>query len=340
MHVALLTLGDPDRLSGGSLFDRRLAERAAQHDARVTFFSIPELPGPLPLFAAAATLRRIRRSQPDVMVIDSIAAAHVAPWLSAVPVPAAALVHQAPGGVGRNPARGWLDRATYRRIKLLLATGESLVDELVRLGVPVQVLTPGRDPVALGATAELRRGRRAAILCVANWLPAKGIAELVDAFATLPDELATLHLVGEPVNASYARRIRQRVARHNLRDRVVVHGSQPPARAAAIYRGADIFALPSYSETYGMAWAEAMDAGLPIAGWRATNLPNLVENGREGLLVEPGDVRALGDALRALAQDEPLRRRLGSNARRRAATRATWDETAAAFFAALREISR
>lgn len=340
MDVALLTLGDPRRMSGGSLFDRRLAERAAQHDARLTFFSIPDAPFPLPLFAAAITLRRVRSVRPDVLVIDSIAAASAAPWLPALRLPAAALIHQPPGGVARRPLRASLDRATYRQTHLLLPTGESLLPELTPLGVPMRVLTPGSDTIEAGEMVDLRRGRDAAILCVANWLPAKGIAELVQAFAQLPHDLATLHLVGEPTDAAYARSLHERLRGDDLRARVVVHGPLSPARVAAMYRSADLFALPSYSETYGMAWAEAMDAGLPIVGWRAANLPNLVEHEREGLLVEPGDVQALANALRRLAEDEPMRQRLGERARRRATGRPGWDETAGAFFAALREISR
>lgn len=340
MHVALLTLGDPDRISGGSLFDRRLGQRAAEHGARVSTFSIPAAPFPLPLITAAPVMRRIRRSRADVLVIDSIAAAYLAPWLQAVPMPSATLIHQPMGGVGRGRLRAWLDRATYRQLDLLLPTGETLVDELAALGVPVRVVTPGRDGVPAAGTIDLRCGRRVAILCVANWLPTKGIVELVEAFAALPPATATLHLVGGMTDAAYARQVRRRLVGAGLRERVVVHGTLAPERVAAMYRAADVFALPSYSETYGMAWAEAMDAGLPIVGWRATNLPNLVEDEREGLLVEPGNVRALSDALRRLVEDEPMRRRLSANARTRAAARPTWDQTAAAFFAVLREISR
>jgi glycosyltransferase involved in cell wall biosynthesis len=81
-----------------------------------------------------------------------------------------------------------------------------------------------------------------------------------------------------------------------------------------------------------------MNAGLPIVGWRAGNLPHLADHEREALLVAPGDVIGLSAALRRLVEDEPMRRRLGANARTRASTRPTWDETAAAFFAAIRSV--
>jgi glycosyltransferase involved in cell wall biosynthesis len=83
-----------------------------------------------------------------------------------------------------------------------------------------------------------------------------------------------------------------------------------------------------------------MACGLPVVGWRAGNLPYLAEDRREGLLVPPGDVAGLARALADLASDEPLRRRLGEAARRRASTRPTWDESAALFFEAVRTVLR
>jgi glycosyltransferase involved in cell wall biosynthesis len=94
--------------------------------------------------------------------------------------------------------------------------------------------------------------------------------------------------------------------------------------------------LPAFREPYGTVWGEAMAFGLPVVGWRAGNLPYLADDGREALLVPPGDVRALADALRRLATEPALRRSLGEAARRRARARPTWEESAALFFTAIR----
>src|SRR5438874_2252502 len=81
-------------------------------------------------------------------------------------------------------------------------TGDSLAEDLQRGGEPaerIRVVPPGRDvATAIGpAPGDLRRGRRTAFLCVGNWVERKGIIDLLDAFGRLPDELATLHLVGD-----------------------------------------------------------------------------------------------------------------------------------------------
>jgi glycosyltransferase involved in cell wall biosynthesis len=127
------------------------------------------------------------------------------------------------------------------------------------------------------------------------------------------------------------------LTQHDLADRVVVHGPLPLEGVAALYQGADVFVLPSLKEPYGTVYGEAMAAGLPVVGWRAGNLPYLADDGKEGLLAEPGDLAALARALERLACDEPLRRRLGEAAQQRARTRPTWEETAALFFQTVRE---
>jgi glycosyltransferase involved in cell wall biosynthesis len=166
----------------------------------------------------------------------------------------------------------------------------------------------------------------------------KGILQALDAVARLPAGLARLHLVGdERTDPPYAARVRRRLDHGDLAGRVECHGRLGREEVAAMYRDADVFVLSSVREPYGTVYGEAMAAGLPVVGWRAGNLPYLADHGREGLLVEPGDVAGLAAALRTLAEDGELRARLGAAACRRAAAFPTWDQTAEQFFAALRD---
>jgi glycosyltransferase involved in cell wall biosynthesis len=346
LTVSLVTLGDPGRLTGGYRYHRRMAEQAPACGATVRFACFPDRPFPLPAFAGPAVLRQTRAA--DVLVLDSIAAAFLGPWLLRRPrTPLVGSLHQPPGGIDHGqPRRAMqvpLDRLAYRRARLLLVASQALGDELAAQGYPrerIRVVPPGRDlpAVPAGPPADLRQGRRVSLLCVANWVERKGILELLDATSRLPDGLATLHLAGDDrADPHYSVRIRARLSRPDPAGRVVVHGPLPAEQVAALYRGADVFVLPSIREPYGTVWGEAMAAGLPVVGWRAGNLPHLAEDGREGLLASPGDVAGLSAALARLAGDEDLRRRMAAAAARRAAVRPTWVQSAALFFAALRE---
>jgi glycosyltransferase involved in cell wall biosynthesis len=350
LSAVLITLGDPGRLTGGYLFHRRLAELAPAHDARLEFVSFPDRPFPLAILDAPRVMAAAARRAPDVLVLDSIAAAFLGPLLvpRAPPAPLVGMLHQPPGGIDHGPRRtrvqAALDRLAYRRAARLLLASESLAEDFRRIGEPahrVRVVPPGRDvATSVGAPpGDLRRGRRAAFLCVGNWVARKGILRLLEAFAALEQDAATLHLVGDTApEPAYAERITARLARADLATRVVVHGPVSVGEVAALYAAADAFVLPSLKEPYGTVYGEAMAFGLPVVGWRAGNLPYLADHEREGLLVAPGDLAGLAAALRRLADDAALRARLGAAAKQRALGRPTWDQVAALFFDHLREV--
>ena len=180
LRLSLVTVGDPDRQTGGYRYHRMMERAAHAHGADMRSFSIPALAWPLGIVPAARTVRAAS-DRSDGILLDSIAAALAAPWIRRERMPVVAVVHQRPGGVDHGPIRsstqGAVDRLAYRHASGVVAAAESLVEDLCRSGVPaerIRVVPPGCDvPVAAGPPRDLRRGRRAAVLCVANWLPTK-----------------------------------------------------------------------------------------------------------------------------------------------------------------------
>ncbi|HEX6657615.1 MAG TPA: glycosyltransferase family 4 protein, partial [Ilumatobacter sp.] len=213
----------------------------------------------LELISVSGPRNPFRRAR-GLVVVDSITTWSVAPWavLDRRRRPLAAILHQPPGGVGQGRLRTALqrplDRVFYRRCDLLLVASTALRDALVRdhdlPAVRMLVVEPGSDlPSGEHEAGDLRRGRRIAVVCVGNWLPNKGVLELLDAIAALPADHVTLHLAGrDDVDVDYAARVRARFGAPDLVDRVVVHGAVTRNEVAALYTGADVFALPSYAE--------------------------------------------------------------------------------------------
>ena len=347
LRVALLTRGDPGQRTGGHLYNRRMAEMAAAHAVRLETVALPERPFPLATLGVASRLSRL--SAIDALVLDSIVAAEVAPWLSRLGGrPIIGLLHQIPGGVDhgrlRRAAQLRLDLIAYRRAAKLIVVSRYLADWLPPAGFDparIVVVPPGRNHGLDGALqpgTDLRQGRALALLCVSNWMRNKGVGILLEALARLPLDTATLHLVGDDRgDHRYARELRRLLAGQDLRGRVVVHGSLEPERLAALYRGCDLFVLPSLHEAYGTACAEAMTAGLPVIAFRTDNLPYLVRDGIDGLLVDPGDIAGIAAAVSRLAMDPALRQRMGSSGQARALTLPTWEESARRFFATVSE---
>jgi glycosyltransferase involved in cell wall biosynthesis len=335
LRVCLLTRGSPAAVTGGHLYQRRIAEEAGRHDATVGF-------------AQASVWKRLPR-RVDVVVVDSIAA-----WRLAGAVvgrrhgpPLVAMVHQPPGGVDGAPlrrrAQGVLDRFVYRRCAATIVAGRTVADELSDALDPARVIViePGCDlppPTTAPEPCSLRRGRRLAAVTVANWYPNKGLLELLDAVAALPADHVTLHLAGrDDVDPGYTGRVRARLSAADLAGRVVVHGPLDRDGVAALYAGADAFVLASYRETYSTVLAEAAAAGLPIVAWQAPHTERVVTDGEEGLLVPAGDRDALATVLRALATDDEMRSRLAASARQRGASLPRWADSATAFFKVLRD---
>jgi glycosyltransferase involved in cell wall biosynthesis len=77
-----------------------------------------------------------------------------------------------------------------------------------------------------------------------------------------------------------------------------------------LYAQADIFVMPSLTEAFGVVFLEAMASGLPVIGTRVGGIPEIIDDGRNGMLVKTGDVTGLGDAIVLLLGNQNLREKL------------------------------
>lgn len=89
---------------------------------------------------------------------------------------------------------------------------------------------------------------------------------------------------------------------------------------------ADVLALPSRTESYGIVFLEAWARGKPVIGARAGGVEEVVEDGREGILVEFGDVPALGEALRKLLENPELAGEIGRRGREKVHAKYAWEQ--------------
>ena len=125
------------------------------------------------------------------------------------------------------------------------------------------------------------------------------------------------------------------------RDRVPgALGFVPPAELGARFERAAVVAVPSRREGYGVVAREAMAWGRPVVASRVGGLADAVEDGVTGLLVAPGDVEALREALERLLADEELRAQLGAAGRARAEEELSYGAAAEALVAVYDEASR
>lgn len=139
-------------------------------------------------------------------------------------------------------------------------------------------------------------------------------------FLQLAESFPQLHLtfVGgkDRLNPDLANVLKHQVAQSAYRDRVTWAGGQ--ACVSPWYAMTDIVVMPSKYEGFGRVLVEAMAHGVPVVAFRVGGIPEVVEDGRQGVLVEPQDIGAMGDAVAALLKDDARRRQMGAAGRDRA----------------------
>src|SRR4051812_31209092 len=112
--------------------------------------------------------------------------------------------------------------------------------------------------------------------------------------------------------------LRRLVHQHRMEANVAFVGSMDQQRLALFYAAADVCAVPSLTESFGLVALEAMACGTPVVGTRVGGLQTLIEDGESGLLVPAGDYQALADAMARVLSDHRLRMHLAHGARERA----------------------
>lgn len=204
-------------------------------------------------------------------------------------------------------------------------------------GVDLELFTP-RDRAACRARLGLRAGDRV-VLFVGRIDPIKGIDSLLAAAALLNDAADTesalapaflfvggdLDDAGQPVGP--LARVAQKAASLGITARCRFVGSQPQDQLPDFYAAADVVAIPSRYESFGLVAVEAMACGTPVVASRAGGLAFTVDDDA-GLLVPPGNAAALAAALRGILTDDAYRAQLQQGARC-CAERFAWPTVAA-----------
>lgn len=124
--------------------------------------------------------------------------------------------------------------------------------------------------------------------------------------------------------------------RAGIAGHLTLHESVSDEGLLQLYANCDLLVLPSRNEGWGLSLMEAMACSKPVVATRVGGVPELVTNGVEGLLVEPGDVRGLSEAINSLLSDRRARKRMGRAGKARVKT-FSWNATADT---ALREYER
>lgn len=336
--------GDLATPTGGYAYDRRIIAELRRLGWRIEVVDLGE---GFPLADTEARARAQTRLQAlpagCPIVIDGLAFGVLAEAAAQLRSrhPLIALVHHplaletglqtAEAAALRESERRALAAASHVIVTSAL-TGRLLVADYSVPTDHIIVARPGSDPAPLapGSSDGIVR-----VLAVGAIVPRKGFDVLVAALATLTDLPWCLTIAGDRSrDRNFAAQLDADITRLDLGRRVAVLDAVPSERITELYINADLFALASRFEGYGMAFAEAIAHGLPVVGTTAGAIPHTVP-AEASVLVPPDDVSALALALRRIIASPDERRRLAGAARVAAGHFPRWADSATMFARAL-----
>jgi glycosyltransferase involved in cell wall biosynthesis len=315
MRLALLLPAPLETISGGYEYDRRIVGglREAGHDVRVV-----ELAGRHPLADAAAMASACVAWDglgDDVLpVIDGLclpAFAGMGDAFAARRV--VGLIHHPLSretGLSAE-ARAALEateKSLFAHLSGIVVTSTATAAQLVaEFGVPaerISVVEPGTDAAPRCAGSG---GATCQISAVGTLVPRKGHDELLRALAKLFDLDWHLTIAGNAERDHvHAQQLRALCEALGITQRVTFLGDLGPADMNKLWAGTDVFALATHYEGYGMAIAEALKRGIPVAVTSGGAAGALVTP-QAGVVCAPGDIVTLSKSLRRLIFDIPLR---------------------------------
>jgi glycosyltransferase involved in cell wall biosynthesis len=294
---------------------------------------LERLPG-VPGFVKASgralldTLRGLRGWRPDVLLFNTQKAAAFCQWqmlripsllmTDVTPIQYDQMAHLYDHPLDGNPAVRMLKHRAnvlnFRMAKAILPSSSWARDSFIHdYGVQperIHVIPVGADTNYWRPDPELPREQRVQILFVGGHFERKGGSLLLDIFRQQGlHDCADLHIVTrEQVEASPGVHVH--------------HGLQNNSGdLLRLYQRADIFVLPTLADCFGNASIEAMAAGLPVITTAIGGVPDIVDEGRTGYLLTPGNAQGLSESVRRLVDDADLRSAFGAAARERALAR-------------------
>lgn len=157
------------------------------------------------------------------------------------------------------------------------------------------------------------------ILCVGRIVPQKGIEYLIKAIPFILKRypeckvILTGRIKQKWMPSSYEELVENLIKKLGLENSIIFTGEIPKEEMPAIYKLADVMALPTLHENYGLVNLEAMASGIPVVSTQLSVIKEYIVNGKNGLLVPPRNHKALAQATLGLLSDRRLRNRLIKN---------------------------
>lgn len=338
MKIGLVIYGSLDTLSGGYMYDRMLVDYLRAQGDTVEIISLPWRN-----YAAHMTDNFTFKLPPDLDILiqdelnhPSLIRANRKPH----PYPIVSLVHHLRCSELRpkwkNDFYRVVERKYLQRVDGFIFNSETtkkVVQVVVGNSLPDVVAFPPTDRFGEAISEEEieERGKKKEfnILFLGNVIERKGLITLLQAVSQLPVTSYQLDIVGGlTAEPEYVKSIQIFIATNNLSSFVFLHGALNNQPLVEKLRSAHVLVVPSSYEGFGIVYLEGMGFGLPAIGTTLGAASEVIEDGKTGFLIQPGDAQSLAEKLQLLSERRDLLLEMSLAARSRYQRQPKWNQTA------------
>lgn len=350
MRIGLVIYGSLDLLTGGFIYDRHLVTHLLQEGHEVEIFALPwmKYPGQLANNFNHTLVNQIKASSPDLLLQDELC--HPALFnlnkniKRAVPVPLVSIVHHLRSSELHSPLLTQLYKAVETRYLSTIdawifnsETTRQSVKQRIKEDQPYVIGLPSgsRFSGLVNAQIEQRflKTRPLNIIFVGSVIRRKGLDTLLKAVGHLrkhlpPAEMVNLTIIGNiSADKSYTRLICQQINKLGLENNVTLTGVLSDKLMENYLAEADVMAVPSTYEGFGIVYLEGMAFGLPAIATTGGAAHEIITHGVNGYLIPPDDSTMLARHLLHLHSDRQQLHAMSQAARKRWETHPSWTDT-------------
>ena len=348
MRVGLVIYGSLETLSGGYHYDRRLVEHLHACGDTVEVVSMPwkHYPAHLAHHFDPSWQRRLASLDVDVLLQDEFNHPSLA-WMNAslkekVHYPILSIVHHLRGSESHSrlvePVYRAVEKQYLRSVDGFVfnsQTTRKVVEGILEAEVKGVVATPGGDRLGEGLSEVEIRARLEVetplrLLFVGNIIPRKGLDTLIEALARIKAVDWSLRVAGPvEVDPGYTSLVKRLVRNLGLGEQVTFLGRVEEDILKEEMRRAHLLVVPSQYEGFGIVYLEAMAFGLPPIASSAGAASEIIQSGKNGLIVQPGDPLHLAERIADLFHDRQKLLEMSLAARERFEQYPGWDTSMA-----------
>ncbi len=212
--------------------------------------------------------------------------------------------------VQRLEKRGFLRELVYKNAKVCIGASSPIKDYFEKIGVKnIEVIPNGID-LKKFENLERKQHQGFVVITVARLEKVKGIEFLIKAFVDFRSQQSQqveLWIIGD---GSERKNLEELTKKLDLEEKIKFLGAIPNEKIPEYLAQADCFVLPSLKEGFGIVILEARAADLPVIGTRVGGIKELIEDGKTGILVEPGNSEAIAKAIQKIYSNPELRTKL------------------------------